>query len=95
MDLLEGFRRAITGEAEEPRYGTENAIRDIEALFAMRESARRGGGWVELPLTEPTELELRIEEAYLETYGDWTDPESLVNTPFHRGGVRVDVGNWD
>ena len=93
MALLEGFHAAIVGGVE-PLYGVENAMRDIEALFAMRESARRGE-WVDLPLTEPTELETRIEEAYLADYGDWTDPESLVNTPFRRGGVRVDVANWD
>lgn len=94
MALLEGFHQAIAGDGE-PRYGTENGIRDIEILFAMRESARRGDGWVKLPLTEPTELEGRIEDAYLKQYGDWTKPETLVNTPFHQGGVRTDIGNWD
>lgn len=95
MELLEGFHHAIVSDGAEPRYGAANAIRDIEVLFAIRESDRRGRGWLELPLEKPTPLERDIEEAYLEKYGDWTDPESLVNTPFPQGGVRFEVGNWD
>ncbi len=94
MALLEGLHRAIV-KGEQPRYGTDNAIRDIEILFAMRESARRGGGWLDLPLEEPTPLETEIEDAYLSKYGDWADPESLVDTPFPQGGVRFEVANWD
>lgn len=95
MDLLAGFHHAIVSEGAEPRYGSENAIRDIEILFAIRESARLGGGWLELPLDTPTPLEREFEEAYRKKYGDWTDPESLVNTAFPQGGVRFEVGNWD
>ncbi|MFW5869112.1 MAG: Gfo/Idh/MocA family protein, partial [Armatimonadota bacterium] len=94
MELLEGFHGAIVSEGREPRYGSANAIRDIEILFAIRESARRGE-WVELPITESTPLEEEIEQAFRAKYGDWTDPESLVDTPFPQGGVRFEVANWD
>jgi len=94
MALLEGFHRAITTSSV-PGYGTENARRDLELLFAIRESDARGGGWVELPLGEPTALEAEIEAAYADDYGDWTRPESLVDVPYRQGGVRLDVGGWD
>jgi predicted dehydrogenase len=95
MDLLEGFHRAVTEEGQPARYGTDNAIRDIEILFAIRESDRRGGGWIDLPLEEPTELEHEIEQAFREKYGDWLEPESLVDVRFPQGGVRFEVANWD
>ncbi len=95
MDLLIGMHRAIT-EDTEPIYGPENAKLDLEILYAMRESARLGGGWVDLPLTAPTELERRTEQAFVEDYGhDWRDAEGLVDVPFPQGGVRYTVGNWD
>jgi len=60
MQLLLGLHRAVT-EGGEPEYGAANARADLEILYAMRESARRGSAWVELPLTEPTELEKQVE----------------------------------
>ncbi len=101
MALLEGLHAAIGGAGASgpgdvsPAYGPDNARRDIEILFAVRESHRRGGEWLKLPLAEPTELEADIEQAYREEYGDWTDPESLVGVPFPQGGVRFEVANWD
>lgn len=95
MDLLLGMHRAIVQDTA-PLYGPENAKCDIEILYAMRESARLGKGWVDLPLTVPTELERRIEAAFVKTYGrDWRDGEGLVDVGFRQGGVRTDVGNWD
>ena len=95
MDLLLGMHRAITRDAA-PLYGPENAKCDIEILYAMRESARLGTGWVNLPLAGPTELERRTEAAFVQTYGrDWRDGEGLVGVGFRQGGVRYDVGNWD
>jgi len=62
----------------------------------MRESAHLNSRWVDLPLTEPTDLEKRIEAAFARTYGhDWRDPEALVDVPFRQGGVRYTEGNWD
>lgn len=95
MELLLGMHKAIT-ESAEPVYGAENACRDIEVLFAMRESARRENVWVELPLTEETELEKQIEAEFRKVYGhDPRDVEALVNTQFLIGGVRYIVANWD
>lgn len=95
MDLLLGMHRAIT-EDTEPAYGPANARIDLEVLYAMRESARLGGPWLDLPLTGPTEVERRMEQAFLEDYGhDWRDAEGLVDVAFPQGGVRYTVGNWD
>ncbi len=95
MELLLGMYRAIS-EGAEPVYGAENACRDIEVLFAMRESARRGNCWVELPLAEETELEKQIEAEFRKVYGhDPRDLQALVNTQFLVGGVRYIVACWD
>jgi len=94
MEFLVGFHQAVTHDAE-PVYGAANARTDIEILFAMRESALRGT-WVDLPLTEPTELEAEIECEFRRTYGhDPRDTEALVSVPFPQGGVRYTIGNWD
>ena len=95
MQLLVGLHKAIT-EGAEPEYGTANARHDIEILLAMRESARRDSAWVELPLTEETELERQMEEEFRRTYGhDARDVEALASVAFPRGGVRYTVGGWD
>ena len=95
MDLLLGMHRAITEDAK-PLYGWENARIDLEVLYAMRESARLGKGWLDLPLDGPAECERRIEAAFVEDYGhDWRDAEGLVGVSFPQGGVRYTVGNWD
>lgn len=95
MHLLLDFHRAVT-EGGEPAYGPLNARRDLEILFAMRESARRGSQWLDLPLAEQTELEAEMEREFRRTYGhDPRDTEALVNVPFPQGGVRYTIGNWD
>jgi len=95
MQLLLGMHRAIT-EGGEPEYGAENACRDLEILLAMRESARRGNTWVNLPLTEETELEQRIEAEFRRLYGhDPRASEALAGVNFPAGGARYTVANWD
>ena len=95
MQLLIGFHRAITEDAE-PEYGPLNARRDLEILFALRESARRGNEWVKLPLTEVTELEKRLHEEYRKMYGhDPDEVEALASVAFPRGGVRYRIAGWD
>lgn len=95
MELLVGFHRAVTTGVA-PVYGAAEARHDQEILLAMRESARRGNVWVDLPLTEPTALELELEEAYRRTYGhDARDAEALLNVGFPQGGVRYTVAYWD
>jgi len=95
MQLLVGFHRAVTEDAE-PEYGALNARRDLEILFALRESARRDSAWVSLPLTEETELEKQLHEEYRKLYGhDPEEAEALANVAFPRGGVRWTVAGWD
>jgi len=95
MDLLLGMYRAIT-EGGEPLYGADNACRDLEILLAMRESARRGNTWVDLPLTEETALEKELEAEFRRRYGhDPRDTEALVGIRFPVGGIRYTVANWD
>lgn len=95
MDLLLGMYRAVT-EGGKPLYGAENACRDIEILLAMRESARRGNAWVDLPLTEETALEKELEAEFRRRYGhDPRDTEALIGLRFPVGGIRYTVANWD
>jgi len=95
MQLLLGLHRAIT-QGGEPDYGAANARIDLEIQFALRESARRGNIWMDLPLTEPTELEREIEADFLKLYGHAPDdPEALATVPYPRNNVRYRVAGWD
>ena len=67
-DILDGMRRAIQ-EGTDPPYGAANARADQEVLLAIRESARRDGAWIDLPLTEVTETERLLHEDYRRRYG--------------------------
>ncbi|MEW6355035.1 MAG: Gfo/Idh/MocA family oxidoreductase [Planctomycetota bacterium] len=95
MALLVGFHKAIV-ENTEPAYGALNARRDLEILFALRESSRRNNTWINLPLTEVTELEKRVHNAFVMTYGAGPEQvDRLVGVAFPRGGVRWTVAGWD
>lgn len=95
VELLVGFHRAITQNAK-PTYGPINARRDLEILYALRESARRGNVWVNLPLTEETELEKRVLEKFRELYGhEPHEVEALARAHYPRGGCRYKVAGWD
>ena len=95
MDLLVGFHRAITQDTE-PAYGAANARKDLEILFALRESARRNNTWVDLPLTEPTALERELEADFLRLYGHTPEEaEALSRVAIPRAGVRWRVAGWD
>lgn len=50
-------------------YGPENGRRDLELLMAIRASAETGGRKVALPLTQITEHERQVHEAFHEVYG--------------------------
>lgn len=95
MELLVGFHRAITRDVA-PAYGPANARRDLEILFALRESARRNNIWMDLPLTEPTELEKAIEADFVRLYGCRPEEaEALSHVPVPRAGVRWRTAGWD
>ena len=95
MELLVGFHRAVTRDVE-PAYGPANARKDLEILFALRESARRNNIWMDLPLTEPTELEKAIEADFVRLYGHRPEEaEALSHVPVPRAGVRWRIAGWD
>jgi len=95
MELLVGFHRAVTGGGE-PAYGPSNARKDLELCYAIRESARRGNVWLDLPLLAPTALEERLEQAFVAVYGyDPEDAEDLAGVRIPRAGVRWRVAGLD
>jgi len=61
------YRAVVEGIA--PEYGAINGRKDQEILIAIRESARRGGEPIDLPLTEVTAHEERHHREYREKYG--------------------------
>ena len=65
---LHSIYRAIV-EGVEPEYGAVNGRTDQEILIAIRESARNGGGPIDLPLTEITGHEENLHREYRERYG--------------------------
>lgn len=81
------YLAAVEGIA--PEYGAINARKDQEILIALRESARRGGEPVEIPLTEITGNEEAQHKVYREQYGvDVFDPiEKQKSVLFPRQGV--------
>ena len=62
----------------------------------MRESARRGNTWVDLPLGEPTELERKIEEEFVLRYGHdpIEEPEKLLDANFTRSATLWPFAHW-
>ena len=95
VQLLIGLHRAIT-EGGEPEYGAQNARADLEILFALRESARQDSAWVDLPLTETTELEKEIEADLQKLYGHGPEEsEALSTVAYPRGNVRYRIAGWD
>jgi len=56
-------------EDTEPEYGALNARKDQEILIAIRESALKGSIPIKLPLTDITEHEQQLHEAYEAKYG--------------------------
>ncbi|MCY4377689.1 MAG: Gfo/Idh/MocA family oxidoreductase [Spirochaetaceae bacterium] len=93
--ILVGLHRAIT-EGGAPPYGARNGLRDWEICLAVRESARLGNRWVNLPLENPTVLEQRIEAEFVRRYGH--DPieetEALLDAPFSRSATLWPVAHW-
>ncbi len=87
-DVLAGMHRAIVDNVE-PGYGAENARTDQAILLALRESARRGSVWIDLPLTDITGIERTIHDEYRARYG--RDPlegvAALAATTYPRQGI--------
>ena len=85
---LHSIYRAIV-EGVEPEYGALNGRTDQEILIAIRESARKRGQPIDLPLTEITGHEEILHREYLERYGvDPFDPiEKQKRILFPQRGV--------
>ena len=93
--ILDSMYRAITEDIE-PAYGAENGRRDLEMWIAVRESGRQGSKWIDFPITEPTETERRLTDAFRERYGcdPIEDIDKLADTPFNRLSVMWTVAGW-
>lgn len=80
-DILARMLRSIL-EDTDPQYGATLARNDQEVLIALRESARRDGDWVNLPLTEPSEGERQMREDYARRHGHdlLDDIEAVLHT---------------
>ena len=93
--ILTSLHRAVT-EGRAPEYGAAEARKDLEVWIAARESALQGSRWLELPLVEQTELERRLHEQYVATYGGdpTTDAARLLDRSFGREGVFWTVAGW-
>lgn len=93
--ILLSFHDAVV-DGKEPQYGHENAVRDWEICLAVRESARLGSVWIDLPLTGPTELEQRVEGEFVRRYG--YDPientEKLLGASFGRSATLWPFAHW-
>ncbi len=93
--ILRSLHRAVT-ENVEPAYGATNARRDMELWIALRASALRGSVWLDLPLTEETEIEQRVHTEYVRRYGadPITNTDALLRAPFNRLSVMWTVAGW-
>jgi len=93
--ILSSLHRAVS-EHVKPGYGAINARRDMEIWFAIRESARRGSTWVDLPLRSVTELERLINDEYIRSYGH--DPiketSNLLGSQFNRLSIMWTIAGF-
>jgi len=86
--ILSSLHRAVS-EHVKPGYGAINARRDMEIWFAIRESARCGSTWVDLPLRSATELERSIHDEYVRRYGH--DPIKETSNLLGSQFIRLSV----
>ena len=93
--ILASMHRAVV-EDSDPDYGGANARVDLEAWIAVRESAKRGNVWVDLPLSELTSLEREMHDAYQNDYGAHPVDgiADLIDVDFPRAGIMWDVAGW-
>lgn len=77
-------------------YGPENARRDQELWIAIRESAWRGNVWVELPLTEVTQVEEALHAEFARRYGcdPLSDFDRQLQVAYDRTPVMWTVCGW-
>jgi len=92
---LESIYRAVVEDAPLV-YGAENARRDMELWIAIVESARRGNVWVDLPLTEVTDVEREMHEEFERRYGcdPLGDLDKQLQALYTRDAVMWKVAGW-
>jgi len=93
--ILTSLHRAVT-EDTDPIYGSANARQDLELWVAIRQSAEQNNTWIDLPITEETDLEHRILTEYIRRYGGdpIADKDALLNTQFDRLSALWTVAGW-
>ena len=93
--ILESLHTAVTQDAE-PVYGVAGGRVDYEMWVALRESAGRQGQWIDIPLTEPTDLENRIHSEWVRYYGGdpVEDAERLLGARYGRLSAMWTVAGW-
>ena len=93
--ILESLHTAVTQDAE-PVYGVAGGRVDYEMWVALRESAGRQGQWIDIPLTEPTDLEDRIHSEWVRSYGGdpVEDAERLLGARYSRLSAMWTVAGW-
>lgn len=91
-DILIGVHRSVV-DGGPVAYGAQGGRADQEILIALRESARTGSTWVNLPLRAMTGVERRLHDEHRARYGH--DPiegaMELASTSYPRLGVRQTV----
>lgn len=94
-EILSSLHRAVT-ENVDPEYGLENGRRDMELWIAVHASHDRGSTWIDLPLTDETEVEARVREEYERRYSGHPvdDCDRLLNANFGRLSVMWTVAGW-
>jgi hypothetical protein len=89
---------AVRPEIKEkaPEYGTVNARRDMEIWYAIRSSAQHGSEWVDYPSRGATELERRIHDEYVRSYGHDPIEETpkLLHVEFNRLSVMWTIAGF-
>ena len=93
--LLESLYVAVTEDVE-PIYGAVNSRRDQEIAIAIRESDLLGNVWVDLPLTEVTQVEEQIHDAFRKRYGcdPVEDIEAQLHAEYDRNAVMWNELGW-
>ncbi|MCC6445029.1 MAG: Gfo/Idh/MocA family oxidoreductase [Armatimonadetes bacterium] len=93
--ILQSLYRAVR-ENIEPAYGQPNARRDMELWIALRESARPGNTWTDLPLSEETGLERQFECEYRLRYGGdpVEDTRKLLSARYNRLSAMWTAAGW-
>jgi hypothetical protein len=94
-EILTSLHRAVT-ENIDPVYGPANGRRDMELWIAIHASHERGNQWLDLPLTEETDVERRVREEYIRRYGadPVTDYADLLDATFGRLSVMWTIAGW-